>query len=108
MPYPKVVSLRYTQEVGETVLIVGCGDNQIRTYDAKGHLLNAYYTYATVPDAVEVTDIDGDGVTEVMAAGKTESSSGTFYVHDIKEIRTKYRRERMAVQYSISRVEKKG
>jgi WD40 repeat protein len=84
LPYPKVVSLRYTQEVGETVLIVGCGDNQIRTYDAKGHLLNAYYTYATVPDAVEVTDIDGDGVTEVMAEGKTESSSGTFYVHDIK------------------------
>lgn len=82
LPYPKIVSIRYAKENDETIIIAGCGDNQIRTYNPKGELLNAFYIYATVPDAVEIADIDGDGKKEVIAAGKTESSSGTFYVHD--------------------------
>ena len=48
-----------------------------------GELKHECYIYATVPDIIELFDIDGDGHLEILGAGKSYSNRGTFYVHDI-------------------------
>ncbi len=83
LPYPKIVSINCFVSDKDSIIVTGCGDNRIRIYNSTGKMLNDFYTYATVPDTVEIVDIDQDKAPEILAASKTESSSGTFYVHDI-------------------------
>ena len=82
-PFPQVLAVKCAAMGKNTVIIAGCGDDHIRIFDLSGCLLNAIYTYATVPDTLELVDIDGDGELEILAVGKENSHQGVFYVYDI-------------------------
>jgi len=81
-PHPQVVAVKCETIGGKPVIVAGCGDDRIRTYDLFGNFLNAFYVYATIPDAIEFADINADGELEILAAGKEASSQGVFMVYD--------------------------
>jgi hypothetical protein len=82
-PYPQVLAVKCAESDNKTVVIAGCGDDHVRIFDLTGHMLKALYTYATVPDTLELCDIDADGELEILAAGKEASHQGEFYVFDL-------------------------
>ncbi len=83
LAYPHIVGIKYVESKGNAYIITGAGDNHIRIHNIDGELLNAFYIYATVPDTIEIIDVDQDGEMEVLAAGKVDSAYGIFYVHDM-------------------------
>ncbi len=67
---PVPLTLRLVRYHGREALAAGCGDDSLKFFDFDGTLLESFYYYISVPDQIELLDINGDGVDEIVAGGK--------------------------------------
>lgn len=61
----------------ETLIAVGCGDLQVRVYDTDGNQKGALLYENGVPARINVVDVDGDGVPEIVVGGEIISNQST-------------------------------
>jgi len=73
---------------GEALFAVGCGDIQVRLFDAGGALRSMWRYNEGVPGRLRVADVNGDGEPEIIVGGDLFSDQSTCRILD-RQLRVK-------------------
>lgn len=63
-------------------VVIGCGDIQMRRFDAAGNLLWDFRYVNGIPGTIELLDVNGDGVDEIVVGGEVMSNCSHCRVVD--------------------------
>lgn len=67
---------------GKALFAIGCGDIQVRLYDANGTMRSMWRYNEGVPGRLRIADVDGDGVSEIIVGGDLFSDQSTCRILD--------------------------
>jgi hypothetical protein len=74
-PTPAAFCVRAAQpDSGFDGVVVGCGDIQMRRFDAAGNCLWNYRYVNGIPGTIRLNDVNGDGVDEIIVGGEVMSN----------------------------------
>ena len=82
LPTPEAVQVSGGVDQGEAFFAVGCGDIQIRCFDAQGGERWRQRYNEGVPGRVRVAEVDGSGMPRILAGGEILSDTSTCRILD--------------------------
>lgn len=77
LPYPVPVQVAAGVFADRVRVAVGCGDIQMRLYDADGRQQWMWRYNEGVPGRIRLADVNGDGVDEIIVGGDVSSDQST-------------------------------